>query len=91
MFRSLNAIDARLTIIVDGRAVDAVPGETLAACLVRHGLVPTRLTLQGSPRAPYCLMGACFECTVETDGRSNVQACLTQVRDGMIVCRNVPE
>lgn len=91
MLRSLDADALRLTVTVDGRPIGAVPGETVAACLMRHGLVPTRLTPSGRPRAPYCLMGACFECTIELDGRTNVQACLTPVHDGMVICRNLPE
>jgi len=33
------------------------------------------------------MMGVCFECLVEIDGRPNVQACMTPVRDGMAVRR----
>ncbi len=33
------------------------------------------------------MMGACFECLVEIDGISNRQACMIQVRAGMIVRR----
>jgi predicted molibdopterin-dependent oxidoreductase YjgC len=37
----------------------------------------------GAPRGPFCLMGVCFECLVEIDGRSNCCACMTQVAPGM--------
>ena len=37
------------------------------------------------PRAPLCLMGVCFDCLVEVDGRQNVQSCMVEVRDGMQV------
>jgi aerobic-type carbon monoxide dehydrogenase small subunit (CoxS/CutS family) len=37
----------------------------------------------GSPRAPYCMMGACFECLVEIDGVPSRQSCLVTVQDGM--------
>jgi predicted molibdopterin-dependent oxidoreductase YjgC len=33
------------------------------------------------------MMGVCFECLVEVDGQANSQACLIQVRDGMVVRR----
>lgn len=91
MLRTLDPNQPVVTITVDGATVRAFAGETVAACLMRYDLVPTRLTPSGRPRAPYCLMGACFECTVELDGRANVQACLTPVRDGMVICRNLPE
>jgi predicted molibdopterin-dependent oxidoreductase YjgC len=43
--------------------------------------------VSGEPRAPYCMMGVCFECLVEVDGVPNVQACMTSVREGMTVRR----
>jgi predicted molibdopterin-dependent oxidoreductase YjgC len=33
------------------------------------------------------MMGVCFECLVEIDGRPNQQACMTRVREGMRVRR----
>jgi NADH dehydrogenase/NADH:ubiquinone oxidoreductase subunit G len=30
-------------------------------------------------------MGACFDCLVNIDGMANRQACMTPVRDGMVV------
>ena len=32
-------------------------------------------------------MGVCFDCLLEVDGRSNVQGCMVEVRDGMQVRR----
>ena len=31
------------------------------------------------------MMGVCFECLVEIDDIANRQACMTRVRDGMVV------
>jgi predicted molibdopterin-dependent oxidoreductase YjgC len=42
-------------------------------------------------RAPYCLMGVCFECLVEIDGMRNRQACLEPVVDGMSIKRQYPD
>ena len=36
-----------------------------------------------APRAPYCMMGVCFECLLEIDGVANRQACLVTVQPGM--------
>lgn len=38
-------------------------------------------------RAPYCMMGVCFECMMEIDGKPNQQACLISVREGMQIKR----
>lgn len=75
----------RVTLTVGGRHVVARRGETLAAAVLAAGLVPTRHTpVTGSPRAPYCMMGACFDCLMTVDGVPNRQACLVEVQDGMV-------
>jgi D-hydroxyproline dehydrogenase subunit gamma len=33
------------------------------------------------------MMGACFECLAEVDGRANVQTCMRRVQDGLHVRR----
>ena len=35
---------------------------------------------------PFCMMGACYDCLVEIDGRI-VQACMRPATDGLIVKR----
>ena len=52
------------------------------------------ITFDGRPmdrsaRAPYCLMGVCFECLMEIDGEPDVQSCLVTVREGMTVRRQL--
>lgn len=74
-------------LMIEGQSVDARAGENLALTLLQAGFRHTRLTpVSASPRAPLCLMGACFECLVEVDGRPNVQACMLEAREGMSVC-----
>ena len=89
MFRKLHDPGAdAVTIYVDGEAVAAEAGETVAAVLLRQSEAWIRTTpVSGSPRAPYCLMGVCFECLAEIDGAASVQTCLTPVRAGMRVAR----
>jgi sarcosine oxidase subunit alpha len=53
----------------------------LAAGLSRCRTTP----VSGAPRAPYCMMGVCFDCLVTIDGVGNRQGCLVRVRDGMQV------
>ncbi|WP_425043700.1 (2Fe-2S)-binding protein [Primorskyibacter sp. S87] len=78
--------DLRLT--VDGETVVAREGDSLAAALLAHSGSASRLTpRENAPRTAYCMMGICFDCMVEVDGRKNVQACITPVRDGMVVRR----
>lgn len=61
-------------------------GESLAAALLAAGVRITRLSaVDDSPRAPYCMMGACYECLVTVDDVPNVQACMVALRAGMRV------
>ena len=54
-----------------------------------RGCSNTRTTpVTGQPRAPYCLMGVCFECLVEIDNIPNCQACMVTVRPGVSVPAN---
>jgi len=63
-------------------------GTTVAAALLLHAAGPFRTTpVKSAPRAPYCMMGVCFDCLVEVDGKPSCQACLTVVRDGMVIRR----
>ena len=72
------------TIVIDGAATQAQEGDSVAAAMLAAGRVSCRTTaVSGTPRAPYCLMGVCFDCLVTIDGGANRQACLTPVRDGM--------
>ena len=82
--------DARrsVTIHVEGKPVNAREGDSVSAALLASGLDVRRSTaVSGATRLPYCMMGVCFECLVEVDGKPSRQACMTTVRDGMAVRR----
>ena len=89
MFRKLHDPgSATVTVHIDGRPVNAEVGESVAALLLRQSGGWSRTTpVSGSRRAPYCMMGVCFECLVEIDGQGSVQGCLTPVREGMSISR----
>jgi D-hydroxyproline dehydrogenase subunit gamma len=75
-----------VTSTVDGSSVRALAGDTVAAALFAAGYDHCRTTpVSGAPRAPYCMMGVCFDCLVTIDGVGNRQGCLVRVRDGMKV------
>jgi len=94
MFRLLSAPEPAagpVTITVDGAACVGLPGETVASLLLRLGHVAVRTSpASGQARGPYCLMGVCYECLVEIDGRPGRQACMTEIAEGMRVRRGVP-
>lgn len=59
----------------EGQPVTARAGDNVAAALLAAGHLTLRTTpVSGAPRAPFCMMGACFDCLVEIDGEANRQA-----------------
>ncbi|NDH63779.1 MAG: FAD-binding protein, partial [Alphaproteobacteria bacterium] len=73
----------------DGREIEVLPGETIAAALAAAGVTAVRAARSGAPRGPFCGMGVCFDCLVTVDGRPSQRACLTKVAAGMDV-RSAP-
>jgi predicted molibdopterin-dependent oxidoreductase YjgC len=85
MFKTLpDASTAAVNVVINGAAFSAPADCTAAAALLFAGAAYTRTTpVSGSPRAPYCMMGVCFECLVEIDGVPNQQACMVPIAEGM--------
>jgi D-hydroxyproline dehydrogenase subunit gamma len=82
--------DGDLTIYFDNQPIRAFQGDSVAVALLAAGVTSTRTTaISGSHRGPYCLMGACFECLAEVDGKANVQTCMTSAAHGMQVRRQL--
>ena len=72
---------------VDGEPVTARPGDTVAAALLAHSGDASRQSVKGAPRTAFCMMGVCFDCQIEVDGRPNMQSCMIPVREGMVLRR----
>lgn len=73
-----------VTLSFNDQALEVPAGISVAAALLMSGIHRFRATpVSESPRAPYCMMGVCFECLVEIDGAPNRQSCLIEVADGM--------
>lgn len=79
-----------LTIRFDGQNMQVRAGLTVAAALLEVGVKHFRETpVSSSPRAPFCMMGVCFDCLVVIDGVENQQACMTNVIEGMQIERQM--
>ena len=89
MFARLSAPgDDAVRIFVEEREVVARRGDSVAAALLASGLDLRRETaVSGAARAPYCMMGVCFDCLVAIDGVGNRQGCLVEVAEGMRITR----
>jgi D-hydroxyproline dehydrogenase subunit gamma len=65
-------------------------GASAAAAVLAAGFDSIRVTpVAGCERAPYCMMGVCFDCLAEIDGAANRQSCMIEVRPGMRVSRQM--
>ena len=86
MFKRLGETGETVSLKVDGKPIRARSGDTVAGAMLAAGIDRFRTTpVSDSPRAPYCLMGVCFDCLVSIDGVGSRQACLIEVREGMAV------
>ncbi|CAE6937556.1 hypothetical protein R69927_07507 [Paraburkholderia domus] len=75
-----------VTVTFDGKPLRVPQGASVAAALLAAGVERFRTTpVSGVARAPYCMMGVCFECLVEIDGMANRQSCLVPVAEGMAI------
>jgi hypothetical protein len=79
---------ATIAVEVEGRTVLVPEGASAAAAVLVAGLPSLRDTpVGGTPRAPYCMMGVCFDCLAEIDGVPNRQSCMIAARPGMRIRR----
>jgi predicted molibdopterin-dependent oxidoreductase YjgC len=90
MFRLLGDADDLLIIELDGAEEKVPTGVSVAAALLYLDRIPTRHSVvKAAPRAPFCMMGICFECLIEIDGVADQRACQLQVRTGMRLRRQL--
>ena len=84
MFRKISPPSTPpLTLTIDGKSVTAERGETVASVMMRQADPSCRHTpVHGSSRAPFCMMGVCFDCLMAIDGVGSRQACMVPVRQG---------
>jgi len=73
-----------IELTVDGTALHAPAGQSLAAVLITAGRVALRDSPSGTPRGLFCGIGVCQECRVVVDG-TVARACVTPVAAGMRV------
>ena len=74
-----------ITLSVNGRAVAAPEGSTVATAVALSGATMFRLSVTGQPRAPLCGLGICFECRVTINGQPHARSCQIVCQDKMDV------
>ncbi len=81
---------AELRLVLDGVPLPARRGDTVIAAVLRHGARLGRSEFDGRPRAGFCLMGACQDCTLWRADGGRIRACMTTVEDGMVLSTASP-
>jgi len=88
MFKKQYESNETVSIIFEGKNLDVEIGQTVASALLVGGDIVFRSSVvSGQPRAPYCMMGVCFDCLIEIDGVPNQRACMIPVREAMRIKR----
>jgi NADH dehydrogenase/NADH:ubiquinone oxidoreductase subunit G len=75
-----------VTILVDGKPVEAREGEPLLSALLAAGIKINRYTRRfHEPRGLFCAIGQCTDCAMVVNGQPNVRTCIVPAQDGMVV------
>lgn len=81
-----------MTFYIDGEPVQALAGDTLLTAILTHQRHVRISEFSGTPRAGFCMIGACQDCwvrceTVSPDGGdaqlTRLRACSTTIQAGM--------
>jgi predicted molibdopterin-dependent oxidoreductase YjgC len=73
-------------VTFDGKLLDALPGQTIAAVFWAAGITAWRTTrVAERPRGVFCGIGVCFDCLVTVNGVPNQRACLVPARPDDVI------
>ena len=74
----------------EGQEIEGYETETISAALHANGIKELRESEETHrPRGLYCAIGNCSSCLMVVDGQPNVRVCVTKLREGMIVKRQL--
>ena len=81
-----NPRQERVRVLFDGKPLLSLAGESISTALRAHGITVFRTMPETrSQRGFFCGVGRCPDCMMTVDGALNVRACVTPVRDGMVI------
>ena len=75
---------------VNGKFITVEAGTMVSTAVALAGVTSFRRSVTGTPRAPLCGMGICFECRVTIDGAPQRLSCQTLCAAGMEVRTDGP-
>lgn len=74
---------ATIPFVFDGVALEGLEGDTVLTAVLSHARQLRHTEFSGSPRAGFCLMGACQDCWVATSEGQRLRACSTPLEPGI--------
>lgn len=77
-------------IYFDNHSIPAYRGETVIAALLRQQKNLSFSEFDNAPRAGFCLMGACQDCSVWTHYGERLRACRATVEEGQKLLSRAP-
>jgi len=80
-----------LAFRLDGRAATALDGDTVLTAMLTAGRDLRQAEFGSGTRAGFCLMGACQDCWVWTEGGGRLRACSTPLVEGMALLTRAPD
>ena len=78
-------------LVLDGKPIEGRAGDTLLVAMLVNGLSLRQSEFGGGSRAGFCLMAACQDCWVWTQGGHRLRACDTPVSVGMTIMTTEPD
>lgn len=78
-----SAVDKPFSIRVDGRAIEAIEGESVLSALLAANIRQLMKNDYGTESGAYCGMGVCHCCLLHIDGKHKQRACQTVVKPDM--------
>ena len=82
---------ATLRLTVDGAPVEALAGDTLMTAILLARSALRRFEFGPTPRAGFCLMGACQDCWLWLEDGRRIRACTTYVEPGLQIRTTWPD
>lgn len=79
-----------VTFLFEGEELKGLEGEPIACALQANGIKVLRRSIRHNrPRGFFCAIGNCSSCLMVVDGEPNVRTCVKELREGMVVNRQV--
>ncbi|MGD0736737.1 MAG: (2Fe-2S)-binding protein [Terracidiphilus sp.] len=79
-----NDADSSFSITINGKPIRVDQNTSIAAAMVMAG-EPSRFSVRGAARAPFCGIGICMECRATVNGRLHQRTCQLSCAPGMEV------